>query len=144
MAGAYADVEDYEYRSDWGRANFPGTDGVYVMGVDSIVASADGDFGPAERAFLEFVGSPEALETLNRIKGSIPPRRDISLDEYPRFLQEQFDDFERARHFPAGHALQITPEAFVEVKSAFSDFVADRDVEKATRALVEGYGVGVR
>jgi glucose/mannose transport system substrate-binding protein len=143
MAGEYADVADYDYGCDWGRVNFPGTDGVYVMGVDSVVAAENAGFGPDTRTFLEFVGSPEALEILNRIKGSIPPRRDISLDSYPQFLQEQFADFERADHFPAGHALQITPGAFVEVKTAFSDFLADRDPAATAAKLVDAYQVGL-
>jgi glucose/mannose transport system substrate-binding protein len=139
MAGAYADVEDYEYGRDWERVNFPGTDGVYVMGVDSIVASADAEFTQDTRAFLEFMGAPETLETLNRIKGSIPPRRDVSLDAYPRFLREQYDDFQRADHFPAGHALQITPESFVEVKAAMSDFIAGQDAATTAGDLVDAY-----
>ncbi|MFB6151367.1 MAG: ABC transporter substrate-binding protein [Haloarculaceae archaeon] len=143
MAGEYADVADFDYGTGWGHAVFPGTEGVYTMGGDAVVAAADAEFGPAARTFLEFVGSPEALELLNRVKGSIPPRRDISLDSYPEFLQEQFADFERARHFPASHALQVSPEAFVEAKAAISDFIAERDVQRTTRDLVEAYSLGV-
>lgn len=140
MGGIYAEVDGFDYGRDWERADFPGTDGVYMMGIDSIVAADDGEaLSDGARTFLEFVGSAPALETLNRAKGSIPPRRDVSMDAFPRFLQEQFRDFEAASHFPAGHALQVDPETYIETQTAFSEFVADRDVERTARALVEAY-----
>lgn len=139
MAGEYADLQGFEYGRDWERANFPGTDGVYMMGIDSIVAAEDGGFDEDARTFLEFVGSPAALEELNRIKGSIPPRKDVSMDAYPQFLRDQFADFKRARHFPAGHALQVTPQSFIEAKAAFSTYLSTHDVEQTARDLVEAY-----
>jgi len=139
MAGMYEETADFEYGRDWGRANFPGTDGTYVLGMDLLVTAADVEFTEEIRTFLEFMASPDALETLNRVKGSIPPRSDVPMDAFPPMLQEQFEDFQRARHFPAGHAMQVSPEVFMDAKIAMSEFVADRDVEATTQALVDAY-----
>jgi len=139
MAGMYEEAADFEYGREWDRVNFPGTDGVYMLGMDMIVAAADAAFGADERAFLEFVAAPDTLETLNRIKGSIPPRSDVSLDAYPPMLREQFEDFQRARSFPAGHALEVPPEVFIDAKIAMSEFIADRDVAATVDALVDAY-----
>jgi len=139
MAGMYEDEPGFEYGRDWGRVNFPGTDGAYVLGMDLLVTAADVEFTEEIRTFLEFMASPDALETLNRVKGSIPPRSDVSLDTYPPMLQEQFEDFQRARHFPAGHAMQVHPETFIDAKIAMSEFIADRDVAATTAALVDAY-----
>jgi glucose/mannose transport system substrate-binding protein len=139
MAGAYADETNFEYGEHWDRANFPGTDGIFMLSTDALVAAADAEFDEQTRAFLEFMASPGAQETLNRIKGSIPPREDVSLDAFPPILQEQFQDFKDARHFPAGHALQVSPEQFVEAKIAASEFVTTRDVEATTQALLDAY-----
>ena len=139
MAGSYEDRADFDYETDWGHATFPGTDGVFMLSTDALVAAEHADFDENARAFLEFMASPWAQKTLNRIKGSIPPREDVTLDEFPRILREQYRDFKDARHFPAGHALQITPEAFVEAKIAASEFVTTRDVERTTQALVDAY-----
>lgn len=139
MAGEYADVDDFEYGRDWGRVNFPGTDGVYMLGIDLVASASNAEFTQETRTFMEFMGSPEALEVLNRVKGSIPPRRDVSMDNYPRFLQEQFQDFTRAEHFPAGHALQVTPDVFIEARSAISEYLATRDVEATTQKLLDAY-----
>jgi glucose/mannose transport system substrate-binding protein len=139
MAGEYAEAEDFEYGRDWGRVNFPGTDGVYMLGTDLIASASNSDFTPETRTFMEFMGSKPALEVLNRVKGSIPPRNDISLDDYPVFLQEQYQEFKQARYFPAGHALEVTPDVFINARSAISDFIATRDVDAATEALVDVY-----
>ena len=139
MAGVYGEEEDFEYGRDWGRVNFPGTDGVYQLGMDTIVPSAWTDFTDDTRAFLEFVGSTQALELLNRMKGSIPPRRDVSLDGYPQVLQEQHRDFKAADHFPGGHALQVKPEVFVEARSAISTYLATGDVDRTANELADAY-----
>jgi glucose/mannose transport system substrate-binding protein len=139
MAGVYGETDDFEYDRDWGRVNFPGTDGVYMLGIDAIVPSAWTEFDDDTRAFLEFVGSTDALESLNRMKGSIPPRRDISLDSYPQVLQEQYRDFKAAEHFPGGHALQVRPDVFVEARSAISTYLSTGDLDRTAEQLADAY-----
>ncbi|WP_181685859.1 ABC transporter substrate-binding protein [Halorhabdus salina] len=140
VAGAYDDVEGFDYQSDWGHVPFPGTDGVYVMAMDAVVAGAGSGKEADAKTFLEFVASPQALEAVNRIKGSIPPRRDISLDQYPPFLQNQYDNFKQARDHPGGNKSQVPAEAFMDARSAFAAFVEQRDVQATTRELIEAYG----
>jgi glucose/mannose transport system substrate-binding protein len=139
MAGAFADVTDFEYGRDWGRVNFPGTDGVYMLGIDLVASPATAEFDAPARAFLEFLGSREGLEVLNRVKGSIPPRTDVDMDDYPQFLREQHRDFTRADHFPAGHALEVTPDVFIEARTAMSEFLTTRDVDATVDRLVDAY-----
>jgi|AntDeeMinimDraft_5_1070356.scaffolds.fasta_scaffold00110_18 glucose/mannose transport system substrate-binding protein len=139
MAGSYEDQADFDYGVDWDHAVFPGTEGVFMLSTDALVAAEHADFGEDTRAFLEFMASPPAQQTLNRIKGSIPPREDVDISGYPQILREQFQDFKSASHFPAGHALQITPDAFVEAKIAASEFVTTRDVERTTQGFLEAY-----
>jgi len=139
MAGAFAEVPDFEYGRDWGRVNFPGTDGVYMLGIDLVASAATAEFDAPTRTFLEFLGSREGLEVLNRVKGSIPPRTDVDVDDYPQFLREQHRDFTRAKQFPAGHALEVTPDVFIEARTAMSEFLASRDVDAAVERLVRAY-----
>jgi len=139
MAGAFAEVPDFEYGEDWSRANFPGTDGVYMLGIDLVASASTAEFDAPTRAFLEFLGSRDALEVLNRVKGSIPPRTDVDMDEYPPFLREQHRDFTRADHFPAGHALEVTPDVFIEARTAMSEFLTSRDLDATVDQLVDAY-----
>jgi glucose/mannose transport system substrate-binding protein len=141
VAAEYGEMDDFDYGEDWEHVPFPGTDEVYRIGIDSMVASANAPDPESVRTFLEFVSTPTVLEELNRTKGSIPPRRDVSMDRFPQFLRDQFQDFERSNYQPAGHAFQVSPNAFVEAKAAISDFVLSRDVEQTTRELIEAYSL---
>ncbi|MFW6437074.1 MAG: ABC transporter substrate-binding protein [Halococcoides sp.] len=139
VAGTYRGIDGFDYRSDWDHVPFPGTDGTYAMGMDAIVA-ADTQADPeATRTFLEFVGSPTALEAYNEEKGAIPPRRDVSIDGYPQFLRDQYEDFKRSREQVGSDALETHPDRFVEAKAAMARFVADRDVDATARDLLAAY-----
>jgi glucose/mannose transport system substrate-binding protein len=139
VAGAYGDVDGFDYQSAWDHVPFPGTEGVYVMAMDAVVVGAGSGKEADAQTFLEFVASPQALEAVNRIKGSIPPRRDVSLDQYPLFLQNQYEDFKRARDHPGGNKSQVSPETFMDARSACATFVEQRDIQATTRELVEAY-----
>lgn len=139
VAGAYAEVDDYEYGRDWDHVPFPGTEDVYVMAMDAVVGAAGSGTENQARTFLAFVATPQALEAVNRLKGSIPPRRDVRLNRYPPFLQDQYEDFKRARDHPGGNKAQVPPESFMDARSAFATFVKQRDVQQTTRDLLAAY-----
>ena len=139
VAGAYAEVEDFDYRRDWDHVPFPGTDDTYVMGMDSIVAPADAPNPDASQTFLEYIASKEALKTINGIKGSIPPRSDVSLDDFPQFLQDQYDDFNRVSNHTGGQKSMVLPDIGIEQRLAFSTFIAERDVDQTVSELIAAY-----
>lgn len=139
VAGTYEEREGFEYGSEWDHVPFPGSEGTYRMGVDSFVGSSRAENTADLETFLGFMASPETLELLNRMKGSIPPRRDVSLDRYPPFLQEQFEEFTDARDFVSGHSSDVPPERFIDAKTACSNYMASRDVERAADAFIEAY-----
>ncbi|WP_008523961.1 ABC transporter substrate-binding protein [Halorhabdus tiamatea] len=139
VAGTYRDIEGFDYGSEWDHVPFPGTDGVYAMGMDAIVASADQQGEKDTRTFLEFVGSPTALQAYNKEKGAIPPRRDVAIDGYPPFLQDQYRDFKQSGEQVGSDALETHPERFVDAKAALARFVAERDVESTTQDFLEAY-----
>ncbi|MFW5956099.1 MAG: ABC transporter substrate-binding protein [Halorhabdus sp.] len=139
VGGAYGEVEGYEYGRDWGHEPIPGTDGVYVMGMDSVVMPADPDHAAIGRSFLEHVADARTLRTINRIKGSIPPRRDVAIDEYPPFLQDQYRDFKRAREHTGGGKSVTPPENGIRERIAFSSFITDRDIDAAVRAIIDAH-----
>jgi len=139
VAGAYAEVEGFDYQREWDHVAFPGTADTYVMGMDSIVAPADADDPEISQTFLEYVASKDALKTINRIKGSIPPRGDISLDDFPTFLQHQYEDFNRVRNHTGGQKSMVLPEIGIEQRLAFSTFIAERDVDQTVEELISAY-----
>jgi len=140
VGAGYEEQAGFDYGTDWGHVPFPGTDGVYVMGMDAITAARDAPQPEAAEAFVSVAASRSALEGLNRYKGSIPPRDDVSLDAYPPFLQDQYDDFTSARVHTGGQKALVAPGKSVDTRDAFVSFVAARDVQRTTDDLVECYG----
>lgn len=139
VGGQYGEIDGYEYGRDWGHEPLPGTDGVYVMGMDSVVMPANPERKSLAKSFLEHVAAPETLREINRVKGSIPPRRDVSIDSYPPFLQDQYRDFKNARQHTGGGKAATPPESGISERIAFSSFITDRDVDGTVRNIIDAH-----
>jgi glucose/mannose transport system substrate-binding protein len=89
-------------------------------------------------AWLEMVGSKEAQEAFNALKGSIPVRTDVDkgkLGTYQRWSMASFDHDVLLANCVHGEA---APASFQqELNDAISLFVADGNVERFTGALVQ-------
>ncbi|MFW6017302.1 MAG: ABC transporter substrate-binding protein [Halapricum sp.] len=140
-AGAYTEADGFRYGSDWEHVPFPGTAGRYAMNMDAVIASETSDNDEAVEAFLRYAGSADGQRRFNQKKGSIPPRTDVSMGQFTDFLQRQHEDFESSRSQPLSitHGLGVRPEQLIELKTAISSFVADRDVGAAASELVAAF-----
>jgi len=122
-AQMYISQEDFEYESDWGHVAFPGTEGMYSLNMDSWVFP---DGAPNEEGTLEWLrwcGSKEAQVAFNTRKGSIPPRGDVSTEEFGPFQTGQIEDFQNSEAQPPSiaHGLATTPEVLTNLKNAVSN-----------------------
>jgi len=138
-AGAYTEMASFDYGEHWDHVPFPGTDGLYAMNMDAVIASEATDNPDAVSSLLSYAGSAEGQERFNRKKGSIPPRTDVDTSDFTEFLQEQQTDFERSAAQPLSitHGLGVRPGQLVELKTAMSEFVSSWDAEATADALVE-------
>jgi len=132
------EAEGMHYRDGWEHAPFPGTEGYYVVVMDAFVVASDTANPAATTTFVEYAASEEAQVAFNRSKGSIPPRTDVSTEEFPPFLQSQQRAFTRSSEqpFSTAHGLAVTPTQFVELKSTIATLLVERDVDRAARQLV--------
>lgn len=128
-AEMYAADAEFEYERDWNQVPFPGTDGTYDVVMDAAMATDATELSGGTKAFLEFVGSPEGQRVFNEPKGSIPPRTDVDMSSFPPFLQDQYEEFQRARELPGTitHGLAVTPAQHTELMGAAANFIARRD-----------------
>jgi glucose/mannose transport system substrate-binding protein len=138
MGGIYGGNDTFDYGTDWEYTPFPGNEDIYGVGSDAILAT-EAAYDESFEEFLTFVGQPETLEMYNRVKGSIPPRTDVSVDEYPQFLQDQFRDFERSRYQPGSSSIAFSPGRVISVLAAITEFMQHRDREQATDDLVAAF-----
>jgi len=137
-AELYTPENDFVYERDWGHVPFPGTEGLYTVNLDAVMATEKGDLEDL-RVFLEFAGSVEGQTVFNKPKGSIPPRTDADLSAFPPLMQEQYRDFQNSRGKPGTitHGLAVDPSELMDLSAAFASFVSDRDVKRATDDIVD-------
>lgn len=71
---------------------FPGSEAVYVFTSDAFPLPVRGEHTAEVEALLETIASREAQRLFSQEKGSIPARRDVSLDEVDRARRSDFDN----------------------------------------------------
>ncbi|MFB6073389.1 MAG: ABC transporter substrate-binding protein [Haloarculaceae archaeon] len=137
-AGVFVEETGFEFEREWHRVPFPGTESMYAVVMDAFIPSAESDSAALE-TFLQYVGSADAQERFARNKGSIPPRKDASMDGFSDFGRDQYRDLDRSREQPQSitHGLSVTPAQLVDLKSAMAQFVDHWDVEATTNELID-------
>jgi glucose/mannose transport system substrate-binding protein len=122
---------------DFGWVSFPGTEGAFLVVADGFTLAKGAPHLTEAVAWLEMVGSKEAQETFNALKGSIPVRADVDkgkLGAYQRWSMASFHQDALLASCVHGEAAPATFQQ--ELNDAISLFVADRNVERFTRTLV--------
>jgi len=140
-AGAYGGADDFEYGEDWGQVTYPGTEGSYLLNMDSFPYMANNPSPEATKTFLSYCGSAEGQVLFNKEKGSIPPREDADVSALNTFQQDQFDDFTSADSQPPSiqHGLAVSPGISTNIGSAFSGFLEDYDADATAQALIDSF-----
>lgn len=98
----------------------------------------------AQDAWAESIMDPEVQKNFNKIKGSIPARSDVSVEDFDACAQRSFADREAA--VASGNMVGGLTEGFAappQFSGVFSDvvgkfFVTDMSSKDAVQALVDG------
>ncbi|MFW6317066.1 MAG: ABC transporter substrate-binding protein [Halorubrum sp.] len=140
-AGQYGGADDFEFGDDWDMVPFPGTEGVYHSVIDSFVYPTNNPSPEATEQFLNYAGTVDAQERFNPIKGSIPPRTDVSMDEFGDFLTRQFEDFQDSDEQPPtiAHGTAVAPSIHSGLDETFSNFNGDLDVDAAYEGIRDAF-----
>ncbi|MFW5934544.1 MAG: ABC transporter substrate-binding protein [Halolamina sp.] len=140
-AGAYSGDDEFNYGEDWGQVTYPGSEGSYLLNMDSFPYFDNNPSPEATKTFLSYCGSAEGQVLFNREKGSIPPREDADVSELNEFQQDQYEDFTGADSQPPSieHGLAVSPEIKTNITDAFSGFLEDYDADATAEALVGAF-----
>ncbi len=139
VAGYFMSV-GAKYGEEWAAAPFPKT--VFILLSDSFNLPKDAPHQEIAKAWLTVVGSPEAQESFNLIKGSIPARVDVS-PKYPDpYRPETADDFKKSTLVPSAVHGGISKEAFVtEMHNILTSLVtsasAGADIDTLVNAAIQ-------
>lgn len=123
---------------DFGWVSSPGTEGSFLVVADGFTLAKDAPHLAEAVTWLEMVGSKEAQESFNALKGSIPVRTDVDkskLGAYQRWSMASFNHDVLLESCVQGEAVPATFRQ--EMNDAIGLFVADRNVERFTEMLVQ-------
>ena len=133
---AYGEVVAKNATEKIGWVSHPGTAGSFVLVVDSFTLPVGAPHADNAKNWLKVLGSKEAQEAFNPLKGSIPSRTDVNRDIFSAYHQWSMDSFAKDALVPSCAHGQASSPAF---KQAFYDasvaFVTDKDVDAYIAAL---------
>lgn len=122
---------------DFGWVCSPGTDGAFIVVSDAFTLAKGAVDLPEAEAWLETVGSKEAQETFNALKGSIPARTDVDLTHFGAYQHWSVACFTHDALLLSCVNGEAAPYAFQQaLNDAVNSFVANRDVGQLTDTLV--------
>jgi glucose/mannose transport system substrate-binding protein len=131
----------------WAAA--PGSDGVFMMLSDTFGLPIGVKNPGAVRAWLSFLGTPEAQDLFNPVKGSLPANTtaDIANAElYNAYFQDAFEDWtSNAIVGSQAHGAVASPAFTNGFANIIASFAADRDAASAaanTAVLALQTGIG--
>ena len=122
---------------DYGWVAVPDTDGVFDWLSDSFTLPKGAPHHDAAVKWLSFVGSKQAQDTFNPVKGSIPARTDTDPALYDTYLQWNLEQWKTDKL--AGslmHGVVASNAWNADIDTALGLFLQNKDVAKFQSALV--------
>src|SRR5246500_3129944 len=116
----------------------PYTDDDFVIIADGFTLAKGAPHKQAALAWLRSIGSKEAQEAFNSIKGSIPARTDVDRSKFNAYQQWSMDSFAEDELVASCVHGEAAPAAFEQaLNDAVATFVVDRNVDNFANALVK-------
>ncbi|MBV9644871.1 MAG: extracellular solute-binding protein [Verrucomicrobia bacterium] len=128
-------------QEDFGWVNHPGTDGSFIIVADGFTLAKGAPHKDATSAWLKSIGSKEAQEAFNPLKGSIPARTDVDKSKFDSYHQWSMKEFASDKLLPSCVHGEAAPPAFQEaLNEAITSFMRDKNTDKLATALVQAAG----
>jgi glucose/mannose transport system substrate-binding protein len=139
--GDWADGEflkaSLKEKEDFGWVCHPGTDGSFIIVADGFTLAKGAPHKEAALAWLKSIGSKEAQEAFNPLKGSIPARTDVDRSKFDAYHQWSMDSFARDKPVASCVHGEAAPAAFQQaLNDAVTAFLVDKNIDNFANALV--------
>jgi glucose/mannose transport system substrate-binding protein len=140
--GDWADGEflkaNLKEKEDFGWVSHPGTDGSFIVVADGFTLAKGAPHKEAALAWLKSIGSKEAQEAFNPLKGSIPARTDVDRSKFDGYHQWSMDSFSKDKLLASCVHGEAAPAAFQQaLNDAVTAFVVDKNIDNFANTLVE-------
>jgi glucose/mannose transport system substrate-binding protein len=125
-------------KEDFGWVSHPGTDGSFIVVADGFTLAKGAPHKEAATAWLKSIGSKEAQEAFNPLKGSIPARTDVDRSKFDGYHQWSMDSFSKDKLLASCVHGEAAPAAFQQaLNDAVTAFVVDKNIDNFANTLVE-------
>lgn len=122
--------------TDFGYVPQPGTNGTFVLVVDTFVVAKQAKDAQAAMQWAATVGSKDAQIAFNKLKGSTPIRTDVDMSSFPAYQQAAAKSYRGdalVQSVVQGEA--TTPQFQQALDDAVTQLVATKDVNAFVKAL---------
>jgi glucose/mannose transport system substrate-binding protein len=119
---------------DFGYVPYPGTSGAYLAIVDTFVVSADAKDGVNGLNFLDTVADPKTSLEFNKVKGSVPVRKDVDVSSLPAYQRQASESLWRDKVLLSITHGELMPSQF---QQAIYDAVATFDQSQSPDAFID-------
>jgi glucose/mannose transport system substrate-binding protein len=127
---AYGEVVAKNAQDEIGWVSHPGSAGSFVLVVDSFTLPMGAPNAENAKNWLKVLGSKDAQEAFNPLKGSIPARTDANRDIFSPYHQWSMDSFAKDELVPScAHGMAAPPAFQQALLDASAAFVTDKDVD---------------
>ncbi len=124
---------------DFGWVSHPGTDGAFMMVADGFPLAKGAPNAESAKNWLRVIGSKDAQEAFNQLKGSICARTDCDRAKFGTYHNWSMDSFADDPIVPSVVHGSAAPADFQQaLNDAVTSFVVDRNVDAFSAALVAG------
>jgi glucose/mannose transport system substrate-binding protein len=133
---------------EFGWVAAPGTGDYFMFLSDAFTLPKGAKHPKNARRWLELVGSKEAQDAFNPVKGSIPARLDADASKYDAYLATAIADFKSKKLVPSlAHGAAAPPgfkDKYFDIVGKFLDDGSPSAIDTAVAALASACELGCR
>jgi len=121
---------------DFGYVAHPGTNGSFVMVVDTFVVAKNAKHPDMADQWIASIGSKEAQLAFNKDKGATPVRTDVDVSSLPKYQQQAAKEFRSDKLvWSVAHGEATSPQFQQSFYDAVTQFMQSKDVDSFVGAL---------
>jgi glucose/mannose transport system substrate-binding protein len=122
--------------TDFGYVPHPGTNGSFVMVVDTFVVAKNAKDPNAARKWIADIGTKDAQLAFNKEKGSTPVRTDVDVSSFPPYQQQAAKDYRgNTKVWSIVHGQATSPQFQQSLYDAVTQFMQSKDVNAFVQSL---------
>lgn len=132
----FFESKNFKLDVDYGWVQAPNSDKVFSIVNDSMGMPKDVVNVEEARKFIVYLGSEQAQQDFNKLKGSVPARTDVDISGFSPYSQGAAQDFKEAKINISLAGGSATPSGFInKVDDTVKEFVTQRNIDNFIKSL---------